>query len=133
MAFEFEKLEVWKRALEYGDAVDEIASALPKHERFNLTDQIRRAATSIALNIAEGSTGQSDAEQIRFLGYAQLSLVETVACLHLIRRRGYTKLEPLREAYVEAEALFRQRAAFRRFLGATVREEDVTYDLSPPF
>ena len=52
MAYKFENLEVWRRSLEYTDRLYEIAETLPKHERYNLTDQIRRAATSIALNIA---------------------------------------------------------------------------------
>ena len=134
MAFKFEKLEVWDRALDLGDAVEAIAAGLPTHERFNLADQIRRAATSVALNIAEGSTGQTDAEQARFLGYAQRPLVEVVACLHLVRRRGYlSDLEPLREAYRQSETLFRQLSAFRRSLGGTVREDEATYDLNAPF
>ncbi|WP_420454960.1 four helix bundle protein [Rubrivirga sp.] len=134
MAFKFEKLEVWEGALDYADRVEAIATALPNHERFNLSDQIRRAATSVALNIAEGSTGQSDAEQARFLGYAQRSLIETVACLHLIRRRGHlADPQPLRNAYRQAEVLLRQLVAFRRSLGATVREDLVSYDLPPPF
>lgn len=134
MAFKFEKLEVWQRALEVADAAEFICRELPTHERFNLADQMRRAATSVALNIAEGSIGQSDAEQGRFLGYAQRSLVETVACLHLIRRRGYlADTEPLRDAYRQSETLFRQLAAFRRSLGHGVREDAVSYDLDVLF
>ncbi len=134
MAFKFEKLEVWQKALDYTDGIEAIARALPPQERFNLADQIRRAATSVALNIAEGSTGQTDAEQARFLGYAQRSLVETVACLHLIQRRAYLDdPEPLRHAYRQAEVLLRQLVAFRRSLGAAVHEDVVSYDLPPPF
>jgi four helix bundle protein len=62
----FEQLEVWVLAIEYTDMCYTIAEGLPKHEDYNLTSQIRRAAVSVALNIAEGSTGQSDAEQARF-------------------------------------------------------------------
>ena len=89
MAYKFEKLEVWQLALEYIDMIYKVAELLPKNEEYNLRSQIIRAATSIALNIAEGSTGQSDAEQNRFLGMALRSLIETVACLHLIKRRNY--------------------------------------------
>ena len=135
MAFKFEKLEVWQRALDYSDQAEALASSLPNQERYNLSDQLRRAATSIALNIAEGAVGQTDAEQSRFLGYAQRSLVETVACLHLIHRRGYVPPEALREAYAEAETLFRQLAAFRRSLGRAsgVGEATTDYDASVPF
>ncbi|WP_412063469.1 four helix bundle protein [Rubrivirga sp. IMCC45206] len=133
MAFKFEKLEVWNEALDYSDRVESIARSLPSLERFNLADQLRRAATSIALNIAEGSTGQSDAEQSRFLSYAIRSLIETVACLHLIRRRGYLEdLETLREAYAHAERLLRQLTAFRRSLGGRFRDPSVPYDSGPP-
>ncbi|MCS4086135.1 four helix bundle protein [Salinibacter ruber] len=61
MVYKFEDLEVWQRALDYADQIHDIAEQLPKHERYNLADQMTRAANSIALNIAEGSTGQSDA------------------------------------------------------------------------
>ena len=53
--YKFEKLEVWQLALDYVDQVYALTEALPDKERYNLTSQARRAATSIALNIAEGS------------------------------------------------------------------------------
>jgi len=89
MAFKFEKLEVWQLALDYLDLIYQIAGQLPRSEEYNLKSQMIRAATSVALNIAEGSTGQTDAEQARFLGLAIRSLLETVACQHIISRRKY--------------------------------------------
>jgi hypothetical protein len=56
MAFKFERLEVWGLALDYVDLTYELASKLPRDEEYNLKSQIRRAATSITLNIAEGSS-----------------------------------------------------------------------------
>jgi four helix bundle protein len=88
MAFKFENLDVWKLSLEYSDLIYELADKLPDIEKYNLKSQIIRASTSISLNIAEGSTGQSDAEQNRFLGMAIRSLIETVACQRLITRRN---------------------------------------------
>lgn len=89
MTYKFEKLEVWKLALKFNDVAYEIAGKLPEQEKFNLNSQLRRAATSIALNIAEGSTGQSNAEQSRFLSFAIRSHVEVIACLRLIQERHY--------------------------------------------
>nr|WP_272506447.1 four helix bundle protein [Salinibacter ruber] len=129
-------MEVWQRALDYADQIHDIAEQLPKHERCNLADQMTRAANSIALNIAEGSTGQSDAEQDRFLRIAIRSLLETVASLHLIKRRDYLDdLDPLRAAYRESEALFAKLQAFRSSLDtdSTVREPSVEYDDEAPF
>ena len=57
MPFKFEKLEVWALALDYIDQIYEIANELPRSEAYNLRSQMTRAATSVALNIAEGSTG----------------------------------------------------------------------------
>ena len=139
MTYKFERLEVWQLALEYIDMVYMIAEQLPRSEEFNLKSQIVRAATSIALNIAEGSTSQSDPEQARFLSMATRSLIETVACQHLINRRQYLKkAEQLRNAYSVSRKLFIKLQAFRNAISDTnrkFREEPVLYesDDSIPF
>lgn len=116
MSYKFEKLEVWQISLEYIDLIYKIADALPRNEEYNLKSQIVRAATSINLNIAEGSTGQSDAEQNRFLGMASRSFIETVACLRLIARRNYLSIDQLKEAEICGEKLFVKTQAFRKSL-----------------
>jgi four helix bundle protein len=106
MTYKFEKLEVWQLSIEYVDLIYTLAEKLPRSEEFNLKSQIVRAATSISLNIAEGSTGQTDPEQARFLGMAIRSLIETVACQHLVERRNYlTDKTDLREAYRKSKNL----------------------------
>lgn len=87
MVFKFEKLEVYQLSLDYIALIYKVAERLPRSEEYNLKPQIVRAATSVALNIVEGSTGQTDAEQARFLGMAIRSLMETVACQQIIRRQ----------------------------------------------
>ena len=62
MPYKFEQLDVWKMSPDSIDLVYRVAKSLPRNEDYNLKSQITRAATSIALNIAEGSQGQSDAE-----------------------------------------------------------------------
>ena len=62
MEFKFEKLIIWQKAMEYGEEIFKLSSKFPKDEVFNLTSQIRRAVDSIALNISEGSIGQSNPE-----------------------------------------------------------------------
>jgi four helix bundle protein len=99
MAFKFEKLEVWQLAIEIADEVDKLTKTFPKEEMYVLSSQMKRAADSISLNIAEGSTGQSDAEQNRFLGYAQRSALEVVNCLYLAQRRGYINDEQFKKMY----------------------------------
>jgi four helix bundle protein len=140
MAYKFERLEVWQLALEYTDLIYVIAEQLPRSEEYNLKSQMVRAATSIALNIAEGSTSQSNAEQSRFLGFAVRSLIEIVACQHMINRRQYLKdPKPLRNAYQFSEKLFAKLQAFRSSLtpntGSTIHEEasPYEYDSGTPF
>ena len=87
--YKFQSLIVYQLAINYFDKLYDLVTELPPSERYNLSSQIIRAATSIALNIAEGSTGQSDKEQGRFLGLALRSYIETVACLDLCKRRSY--------------------------------------------
>lgn len=89
MTYKFEKLEVWKLAMKFNKVAYDVADELPDKEKYNLSSQLRRASTSIGLNIAEGSTGQSDAEQARFLSYSIRSQVEVIACMRLIQNRNY--------------------------------------------
>jgi len=133
MGYKFEQLEVWQLALEYTDLWYPLARQLPQEEKYNLSSQLKRASTSIALNIAEGSTSQTDREQARFLGMAIRSLVETVACLHLVHRRNYlSDLAPLREAYHLSEKLFAKLQSFRHALtGNAVQEPEPTYETIP--
>ena len=76
MPFKFEKLEVYQLALAYVDLIYDLSARLPKSEEYNLRSQIVRAATPVTLNIAEGSTAQSDPEQHRFLGMAVRSVLD---------------------------------------------------------
>jgi four helix bundle protein len=134
MPFKFERLEVWQLALEYIDFIYEIAHRLPRSEEYNPKSQITRAATSVALNIAEGSTGQTDAEQVRFLGMAIRSLLETVACQHIISRPEFLQdATPLREAYRRAETLVAKLHAMRRAIApeqSWLRDEASAYEAS---
>jgi len=116
MSFKFEKLEVWELATQYSDHIYDLADKLPRREEGTLRMQIIRAPTSIALNIAEGSTTQSNAEQARFLGMAIRSLIETVACLDLIQRRNYCGSLLIDQTREQAEKLFAKLQAFRNSL-----------------
>ena len=112
----FQSLTVYQLSLEYIDHAYELIKLLPADERFNLSSQLVRATTSIALNIAEGSTGQSNKEQARFLGLAISSFIETVACLDLIERRGYITSQDLLCAKTSGRTLFTKLTIFQKAL-----------------
>ena len=79
--------------MEYTVNVYELAATLPMEEKYNLASQLRRAATSAPLNIAEGCGSASNTEFGRFLGYAYRSLKEVVTAVELCQRL-YPPLPP---------------------------------------
>lgn len=89
--FAFEDLEIYHLSVELAAAVYDLTSGFPADERFGLTNQIRRAVTSVTLNIAEGRGRGTDKDFARFLMQARGSLYEVVSGLHLAVRLGYIK------------------------------------------
>jgi four helix bundle protein len=83
---DYHQLDIWERAMAYTVEIYRFSAPFPDTERYNLTAQLRRAATSVPLNIAEGSGCSTNAEFARFLSYAYRSLKEVVTCLELCQR-----------------------------------------------
>lgn len=113
MAFRFEELKIWQQALELSNEIDILAKSFPAEERFNLATQIKRAADSVVLNIAEGSTGQTKPEFRRFLSIALRSAIEVVACLFLAKTRSYVIPEQFETLYGKYEVLCKMITKFR--------------------
>ncbi|MEO5782060.1 MAG: four helix bundle protein [Ginsengibacter sp.] len=105
MAFRFEELKVWQKALELCNEIDIMTKGFSKEERYSLSSQIKRAADSVVLNIAEGSTGQTIPEFKRFLNIALRSAVEVVACLFISKTRFYIQEEIFKKQYEQYEIL----------------------------
>ena len=78
MAFRFEELKIWHLAADLSNEIDLLAKSFPIDERFSLASQMKRAADSVVLNIAEGSTGQTVPEFKRFLNMALRSGIGVV-------------------------------------------------------
>jgi len=113
MEFKFEKLIIWQRAMVFGENINNLAHTFPKDEVYNLTSQIRRAVDSIALNISEGSIGQTNLEFKKFIGYSIRSLAEVVTCLHKAKRREYITEEEFIIQYEFAFNLMNMMVAFK--------------------
>ena len=114
MRFKFEKLIIWQNAMNFGEEVVTMADKFPKKEMFNLSSQIRRAVDSIALNISEGSIGQSVPEFRKFMGYSIRSLAEVVTCLHKAKRRKYITEKEFEKYYDDSFNLMNMMVAFKK-------------------
>ena len=113
MAFKFESLKIWQLAMELSNDIDVLTAGFPRREIFSLSSQIKRAADSVALNIAEGSTGQTKAEFRRFLTISLRSAIEVVSCLFLAVRRNYIDEARFKQLYASYEILCRMITRLR--------------------
>jgi four helix bundle protein len=84
-----EKLDAWKKAIEFVVAVYGATDSFPKDERFGLISQLRRASVSIPANIAEGAGRKSYKEFVHFLSTSQGSASEVDTELLIANRLGY--------------------------------------------
>ena len=87
--FNFEKLEVWQKAVVFADHVYSITRSFPENERFGLTSQMRRAAVSVSSNLAEGSARSSSKDFARFVEIAAGSVFEVVSQARIGLRQGF--------------------------------------------
>ena len=84
-----EKLDVWKKAIDFVVEVYKATERFPKEEKFGLTSQVRRAAVSIPANIAEGAGRKSSKEFAHLLSNSQGSASEVDTELLIASRLGY--------------------------------------------
>ena len=89
----FRDLVVWQRSHQFVLSVYRMTATFPEQERFGLISQLRRAAVSIAANIAEGFKRRGRGDKVRFLNIAQASLEECRYYLILTEDLGYGATE----------------------------------------
>lgn len=130
--FNFEKLEVWHKAIAFADCVYELTGHFPTDERFGLTNQMRRAAVSISSNIAEGSSRSSPPDYARFIEIATGSLFEVVSQSTISKRRGFLTEEKYRAIYLAAEEQSRMLSGVRASLLGYLREDEFSTLNSQP-
>jgi four helix bundle protein len=100
MAFAFEKLQVYQKAVAFADAICSLTKGFPRGYFF-LADQLNRAALSIAANIAEGNGRFTTPDRKNFFGIARGSVQECVPLLELASRQEL--LEPSRQQQMKAD------------------------------
>ena len=112
--FGFERLDVWKKSIDFADLVYRVTRAFPEDERFGLTSQMRRAAVSVSSNIAEGSARFSKADFARFLEIATGSVFEVVSQSFISRRQGFLAEADFGALYAAAEEQGRMLSGLRK-------------------
>jgi len=104
----FRKLKVWQKAISFIGEIYNLTNRFPKEEMFGLTTQLRKAAVSIALNIAEGSGAGSDNEFKLFLNFSLRSSYEVMSGIEIAKALRYwddTKTEDLLKKCDELAAM----------------------------
>ncbi|HEY6807051.1 MAG TPA: four helix bundle protein [Pyrinomonadaceae bacterium] len=84
-----ERLDLWKKAIEFVIAIYKVTETFPKEEKFGLTSQLRRASVSIVTNIAEGAGRRTAKEFRQFLSHSQGSASEVDTELVISHRLKY--------------------------------------------
>ena len=99
----FEDIDGWKKGRELTRCVYALSRRAEFSKDYGLKDQITRAAVSIMNNVAEGFDGGSEAEFIRFLGYAQRSATEVMSCLYVALDNAYITPSDFDDTYALAQ------------------------------
>ena len=119
----FTKLLVWQRSHQLAPDIYQQTRAFPSEERFGLTSQMRRAAVSVASNIAEGAKRRSNADYARLLNIAEGSLAETESLLRLAKDLRFGRSEALHTLIAEADEISRMVYALRASVEADAERQ----------
>lgn len=93
----YQDLIVWQKAYDFGLQIYKLTRNFPKSEQFGMISQLRRSSTSIAVNIAEGSSRQSQKEFRQFVSIARGSLSEVETWILFSRDLKYISEEEFNE------------------------------------
>lgn len=104
----FTDIEAWRRSHQLVLGIYRLTAAFPRSEQFGIVAQLRRAAVSVAANIAEGAKRQSSREYDRFLNIAEGSLAEVQYLLILARDLGFASREDVTALLDQAAAIARK-------------------------
>lgn len=110
--FRFEKLNIYQEALRLIDLIYLLSKRFPKEEIFGLTNQLRRAAVSIALNIAEGSS-RTRKDFAHFLDLSKGSCFECVAVLMICKNQKLINESEYNNLYEQLNKIARMISKFQ--------------------
>ncbi|WP_185289266.1 four helix bundle protein [Chryseobacterium lactis] len=112
----FEKLAVWNNARVFVKDIYAITSVFPENEKFGITNQIRRATTSITANIAEGMSRNTEKEKSRFINISFSSCIEVINFLIISNDLGFLDHENYVQLRTKAEDITYQLNSLNKSL-----------------
>jgi len=116
----FEDVQAWQRARELNREIYTVTGKGEFSKDFALRDQIRRAAISIMLNIAEGFARRSNKEFRQFLFVAHGSVAEVQSALYIAKDQNYINESEFQALYQDTEEVSKMIAGFIKYLGKTI-------------
>jgi len=116
----FENLNVWQKAHQFVLEIYSLTKKFPADEKFRLTDQLCRAASSAAANIVEGNSRKHTKEFIQFINTAYSSLEEAKYHLLLAKDLGYLKNKDYLDLIDRAEEINKMLNSLRKYLKSKV-------------
>src|SRR5687768_4752670 len=101
----YRDLDVWQRSMRLAKRIYQVTQKFPGHERFGLTNQLRRAAVSVPSNLAEGHARFGPGEFSRFISITMGSVAEIETQVLLSNDLGYITSEVTQEVLAELDAI----------------------------
>ncbi|TSC91260.1 MAG: S23 ribosomal protein [Parcubacteria group bacterium Gr01-1014_2] len=112
----FQKLEVWKLARKLVSEIYRITKLFPKEEQFSLSSQLRRAAISVPLNIAEGSARRTKKDFASFIRIAMGSLLEVYTCIEIANDEKYINISDYNKVKSQIQEIYFKLVSLDKFL-----------------
>jgi len=112
----FKDLEVWRMSRQFCSEIYTVTASFPDGEKFGLTNQLRRAAVSIASNIAEGASRSSDKDFCRFLEIAIGSAYEIESQLLISSDLNFISLDKTNDLINTLDRIVKMASRFRSSL-----------------
>jgi len=113
--FGFEKLDLYKESKVLITEIYLLTHNYPENEKFGLVSQLRRAAVSVASNIAEGNSRKTSKERLHFMSVAYSSLMEVLCQLDISCDLGYITSEEFKTARTRIETIARLINGYKKY------------------